>query len=104
IRILIEETNDAFSCCGTVNADFAEFAVLALSEFKIVLGDPELTCDQLPRILRGGMRQHQDKDPHSWAVFMAQHIAKAANPVPKLTKTAYHSWKAPALHGLEAAE
>jgi hypothetical protein len=93
IRILIEETNDAFACCGAVNADFADFAALALSEFKNVLGNPNLTQEQLIDILRGGMNKHQDKDPNSWSVFMAQHIARAANPVAKTPKTGYSAWK-----------
>lgn len=79
IRILIEETNDAFSSCGSMNADYAEFAALSLSEFKNILSDPNLTRDQLTRILRRAMTKHQDKDAGSWSAFMAHHIARAAN-------------------------
>ncbi len=79
IRILIEETNDAFSSYDTVNADFAEFAGLALAEFKNALSDPGLTREQLVKLLRRGMAKHKDKDPNSWAAFMAHHIARAAN-------------------------
>ena len=93
IRILIEETNDAFACCGAVNADYADFAALALTEFKNVLDNPHLTQDQLINILRGGMNKHQDKDPNSWSVFMAQHVARAANKSPKTPKTGYSVWK-----------
>ena len=96
IRILIEETNDAFTAYDTVNADFAEFAVLAITEFKNVLGNPHLTQEQLMTILRGGMHKHQDKDPNSWSVFMAQHVAKAANTAPKTPKTGYSHWKSQA--------
>lgn len=93
IRILIEETNDAFTAYDTVNADFAEFAVLAISEFKSVLGNPDLTQEQLMTILRGGMHKHHDKDPNSWSVFMAQHVAKAANTGARVPKTGYSQWK-----------
>ncbi len=79
IRILIEQTNEAFSCYETVNADFAEFATLALSDFKEALRDPNLTRGQLTRMLRRGMTKHSDKTAGSWSAFMAAHIAKAAN-------------------------
>src|SRR5688572_15028087 len=95
IRILIEETNDAFSSYSTVNADFADFAVLALSEFKNVLGNPDMTKEQLAQILRGGMIRHKDKDAGSWSVFMAHHVAKAANRTSRLPKTGYSSWSRP---------
>lgn len=79
IRILIEQTNDAFSCYDAVNADYAEFATLALSDFKEALRNPNLTRGQLTRMLRRGMMKHSDKDPGSWAAFMAAHVARAAN-------------------------
>ncbi len=103
IRILIEETKDAFSYCGAVNADYAEFAVLSLSEFKNVLDNEHLTDDQLIHILRGGMNKHQDKDPNSWSVFMAQHVAKAANRPSKTPKTGYSRWRNPPFE-VEAVE
>jgi hypothetical protein len=93
IRILLEETNDAYSAYDTVNADFADFAALALAEFKSVLEDPHLTHEQLTKMLRKGMSKHQDKDANSWAVFMAHHMAAAANKAPSRTpKTGYSSW------------
>jgi hypothetical protein len=79
IRILIEQTNDAFSNYDAVNADFAEFATLALADFKEALRNPNLTRGQLAQMLRRGMMKHQDKDPGSWSAFMAAHIAKTAN-------------------------
>ena len=79
IRTLIEETNDAFYACGSINADYAEFASLALADFKTALSDQSLTRSQLRKMLRGGMVACKDKDPDNWAVFMAQHMAQAAN-------------------------
>lgn len=79
IRVLLEETNDAYASCGSVNADFAEFAAMAITEFKTVLGDPDLTGERLIEILRRAMNKHQDKDSGSWSIFMANHIAWAAN-------------------------
>lgn len=95
IRVLLEETSDAFASYDTVNADFADFAVLAFSEFKSVLGNPDLTREELIRILRKGLNKHQDKDSASWAVFMAHHIAKAANTGDaKSPKAGFAAWKA----------
>lgn len=80
IRVLLEETNDAFYSCGrNGNADFAEFATLALSEFKHILHNPKLTSAELQGLLRKGMSKHKDKDPNRWSVFMAQHVAREAN-------------------------
>lgn len=79
IRILIEETNDAYSCCGTVNADYAEFAALALSDFKSALRSPHLTGEELTEILRRAMIKHCDKDDVSWSAFVANHVARAVN-------------------------
>ena len=81
IKMLIEETNDAFSSCnGHMNTDYAEFAALALSEFKHVLRNPRLTRKQLCVMLRTGMIKHKDIDPESnWATFMAHYVARSAN-------------------------
>lgn len=79
IRVLLEETNDAYASCGTVNADFAEFAAMAITEFKSILGDPDLTGDRLIEILRRAMHKHHDKDSVSWSIFVASHIANTAN-------------------------
>jgi hypothetical protein len=80
IKILIQETNDAFGTYDGVNADYAEFATLALSEFKHVLRNPRLTGRQLTRMIRNGMHEHKAADPDScWASFMAQYISQAAN-------------------------
>ena len=81
IKMLIEETNDAFASCDTgMNADYAEFATLALSEFKHVLSNPALTRRELMGVLRSGMAKHKVVDPEScWATFMAYYIAKTSN-------------------------
>lgn len=80
VRMLLEETSDAFSSCGTVNSDYAEFAALALSEFKHALRKPTLTSRQLRQILRDGMLKHRALKPNtSWAAFLADHIEHASN-------------------------
>ena len=62
-----------------VSTQTADFAALALTEFKSALSNPNLTRDQLMNMLRRGMGKHCDKDPNSWSAFMAHHLAKAAN-------------------------
>ena len=80
IQALIEDTNAAFmSCDGSMNTDYAEFASLALSEFKTALRDPALTRNDLMKILRKGMAKHRNRDPDMWSALMAKHIGKAAN-------------------------
>jgi hypothetical protein len=81
IKILIEETSDAFTSCGSVNADYAEFAALALGEFKHVLRSPGLTPRQLTGMLRSGLSKHKEAaEPGlSWTAFLADYIADAAN-------------------------
>lgn len=80
VRMLLEETSDAFASCGTVNSDYAEFAAMALSEFKHALRKPSLTSNQLRQILREGMVKHRALKPDSsWAAFLADHIEHASN-------------------------
>ncbi len=79
IKVLIEDTNEAFSYCGSVNADYAEFATLALSDFRKILKAPDLTGRELRRMLRKAMNKHKDKTSSSWSAFMAQHVASATN-------------------------
>ena len=79
IRVLLEETNDAFSCCGNVNGDFADFAILAISDFKTVLSDPALTSAQLKSLIRKSMTQCKGQDPKSWSMLMAEYVSRAAN-------------------------
>ena len=82
VKVLIEKTSDAFSSCGTIDADYAEFAsAKALSEFKQILHRPGLTDSELKLLLRTAMHKHKSEDPwrRCWTTFMAQHIARAAN-------------------------
>lgn len=81
IRILLEQTSDAFSSCGAVNADFADFASLVLADFSDLLDRPGMTDEQLQTMLRLAMMQCRDKaqGSSSWASFMAHHLAQAAN-------------------------
>ena len=80
IKDLIEKTNDAFKNCDSVNMDYAEFASLALSDFKEILKNPYLTGRDLRRIIRKEHNNHKASNPQScWATFVAGHIAQSSN-------------------------
>ncbi len=80
IRDLIEDTSNLFENCGGVNTDYADFATIALAEFKLLLGDPSLTDRQLKQLIRKAENSHKTMNQQtSWAVFVAEHIAEQAN-------------------------
>ena len=84
IRVLIEETNDAFSSYGSMNGDYADFATLALSDFKTILSDPSLTRTQLKTMIRDSMTKCRNSEPECndtecWANLMARYVTKSAN-------------------------
>ncbi|MCK6417754.1 MAG: hypothetical protein L6Q57_02300 [Alphaproteobacteria bacterium] len=81
IQDVIEETNDAFSFCGSVNTDYAEFAALSIHAFKQALSDPGLTRGQLVQMLREGMREHPPEyhNLRGWAGMMARYVSHRAN-------------------------
>jgi len=81
IKHLLEETNDAFvSWVGCMNIYSAAFASMRLSEFKELLDKPEMTGNELRRILREGGKTHKTKDPEGcWATFIADHISQSTN-------------------------
>ena len=81
IKVLIEETNDAYDmCAGGLNADYAEFAGLSIAEFKEVLSNPGLTRRQLVRMLRKGSNKHKIANPKScWATFLANYVGNVSN-------------------------
>ncbi|NCT41229.1 MAG: hypothetical protein GW778_06175 [Alphaproteobacteria bacterium] len=81
IKMLIQQTNDVFENCGGVNTDYADFAAtIALSDFKALLGNTEITDRQLKRLIRiASQRYCKDKTPISWSAFTAAYINKKAN-------------------------
>lgn len=80
IRALIQDTNDAFlSIEGGSNTDYADFAGMALSEFKQALRDPNLTRSRLVSLLRKGMFETKHADPDQWSILMAYQLNSATN-------------------------
>ncbi|MFA5593155.1 MAG: hypothetical protein WC989_07560 [Micavibrio sp.] len=84
IHQLLEDTRFAYRVSSEMdhlNADYAEYASSqALAEFRRAFGDPELSHDQLCKILRSASnkeRRRQCKTP--WAMFMANFIERNGN-------------------------
>lgn len=81
IHRVLEETRYAYKVISEndhINADYAEFASSqALTEFRRAFGDPELSYEQLCKILRYASnkeRRRQCKTP--WAMFMANFLER----------------------------
>ena len=74
IKILIEDTNDAFSAYGSLNTDYAEFATLSLADFKSILNKPDMTKDELVANKARRVIRHQAAE----AVDIASEIAEKA--------------------------
>ncbi|MAF97170.1 MAG: hypothetical protein CMH26_00875 [Micavibrio sp.] len=81
IRRLIDETREAYGQYDSVNADYAAFASMALSEFKAALGRPEMTGQELRRLLRKAETEHRSlaMPNASWASFMARYVSQNVN-------------------------
>ncbi|MFP4098061.1 MAG: hypothetical protein ACLFP8_02250 [Alphaproteobacteria bacterium] len=83
---VLKEVEEAYNIYanngGSMNADYAGFACIALDNFRIALDNPHLSCDDLQIMLRTGMKEHY-KDRQSgksdWQNFVASHIANIAN-------------------------
>jgi len=81
IKQLIQQVNDVFENSGGVNTDYADFAAtIALSDFKALLGNADITDRQLKRLIRiASQRYCKDKTPVSWSAFTADYINRKAN-------------------------
>jgi hypothetical protein len=83
VKVVIEETSSAyqvFSDYDYMNADFADFAAMALGQFKDALRRPELTRGDLERLLRSGMQRHRGRAAETdWTTFMASYVTTASN-------------------------
>jgi len=92
IKHLLEETNDAFASSGAVNIDYAGFAAMAISDFKHLLGKPDMTDMELRRMIRKALHQHRCTQPDScWATFIARYVTNNANQNYKTTGASAHS-------------
>jgi|GEM_PF-1533383 len=83
VRKLLEDTGQAYTmmCESHINADYADFASSqALESFKAALDNPDLTYDDLCKILRkASTRAHSRQCKTPWSMFMANYISKHGN-------------------------
>ena len=81
IKQLIQQTNTVFENSGGVNTDYADFsATIALSDFRALLGNPDITDRQLKRLMRAATKRYRGEEtPESWSAFMAHYINRKAN-------------------------
>ena len=84
VRKVLEETNYAYMLsCETqhMNSDYADYAgTHSLTSFQRALKDPNLTYEELCKILRRASTREsgrQCKTP--WSLFMANYIDKHSN-------------------------
>ena len=71
---------DQISQYSYMNSDYAGFATIALARFRDVMGRPELTEDDLAKMLRSGINSHRSEDPKGcWAAFVASRMAQTSN-------------------------
>lgn len=84
IHRVLEDTRYAYRITCEMdhsNADYAEYASSqSLNEFRRAFGNPELTYEQLCRILRSASNKEcrrQCKTP--WAMFMANYLERNDN-------------------------
>ena len=84
IRRVLEETGFAYTLnceCGSGNADYAEYvSTQALDSFKNALKNPNLSYEDLCRLLRKATRREAQRSCKTpWSVFMANYLEKHAN-------------------------
>ena len=84
VEVLLEETHAAYKSYfdyGCMNADYADYAAMSLSQFKDALQRPDLTREDLARWLRTGMKTHKEgKQALSpWTTFVAHYMEQASN-------------------------
>ncbi len=83
VQKLLEDTGQAYTlmCQSHTNSDFADFAgSQALGSFREVLGNPDLTYDDLCVLLRKASNRASTRHCKTpWSTFMANYVAKRAN-------------------------
>lgn len=84
VRNVIEEIDAAyqeFSNYNYMNADYADFANMAISQFRDAMRTPELTREELKDLIRKGMIKHRmrNHEDDNWTKSVASYMAKASN-------------------------
>ena len=81
---VIDEMSRAYKSLSSsdyMNADYADFAIMALSRFRKVLGNPALSAEELTTMLRKNIALHKKKKgkKECWKGFVADKMARASN-------------------------
>ncbi len=80
---IIDEMSNAYqevSGYEALNADYAEYAGMAIGRFRDVLKNQSLTPCELDHMLRHGIATHKrDGDMTDWRRFVASYMAQASN-------------------------
>lgn len=83
VKSFIEDSNYAYNIynqSGYMNGDFAEFAALSYKDFQIMLQRPDMTQQELRRLLRRAGNTHRSSAPNScWSSFLASYLQNPAN-------------------------
>ncbi len=89
VKEVIEEIDTAyqeFANYHYMNADYPDFARMAVGQFRAALRNPELTREDLEALLRRALSKYKAKCPDpdqcivgSWSNFVASYMAKTAN-------------------------
>lgn len=83
LKSLIEETGHAYKIYNDMshaNTDYAGFAAQSYEDFLQILGRPEMTQQQIRRLLRKGWFHHKEnKSQDCWASFLANYVRRNAN-------------------------
>ncbi len=83
LHTVIDEMSHAYKSISDydyMNADYAEFAIMALARFRKILGNPSLTEEELRFTIRKLIARHkQDGARGCWKGFVASHMVSASN-------------------------
>ncbi len=83
VQHIIEEMRVAYAESAVhnyMNADYADFAIMALERFRGALRNQTLTREDLESMLRKGIASHRASESKAdWTTFVARHVAHAAN-------------------------
>ncbi len=83
LGLVIDEMSRAYDTVSSYeshNADYADYAVMALGRFRDALRNPDLTQDELAFMLRQAMTEHRAGEAGDcWKAFVASYMSQSAN-------------------------
>ena len=83
LQIVIDEMHNAYTTSSIydyMNADYADFAGMALARFRDVLCNQTLSREDLEAMLRHGLARHRARGGDTdWVQSVASYVAKTSN-------------------------